>query len=169
MADRENEPESILRWLFGAGEGQVLRLIEEILQNPKLGEALSLALRRAMETRGQFDKNIQSVLAALNLPSRADIASLESQIESLQGSLVNLNIKVDRLLADRAPKRGRRRDEPSGPDPEVPWPPAIRPSARPALGDFRLGRGARVPDLRSRSVRAATRSPGRFARKSAGG
>ncbi|HAC81639.1 MAG: hypothetical protein P8K76_18195 [Candidatus Binatia bacterium] len=105
MADREKEPESILQWLFGAGEGQVLRLVEEILQNPKIGEALSVALRRAMQTRGQFDKNLQSILAALNLPSRADIANLESQIESLQGSLVNLNIKVDRLLADRAPKK----------------------------------------------------------------
>ena len=105
MDDREKDSESILEWLFGAGEGQALRLLEEVLQNPRVGEAVALAFRQAMVTRGQWDKNLQAVLAALNLPSRADIAQLESQIESLQGALVNLNIKVDRLLADRPEKK----------------------------------------------------------------
>jgi hypothetical protein len=44
----------------------------------------------------------------LNLPSKADYNRLLAKIESLQGSLVNLNIKLDRLLAERErPKRRR--------------------------------------------------------------
>ena len=52
---------------------------------------------------------MQTLLALLNIPSRADIRKLQSKIESLQGSLVNLNLKVDRLLAERAPRRRTRK------------------------------------------------------------
>ena len=48
------------------------------------------------------------LLGLLNMPSKADYNRLLSKIEALQGSLVNLNIKVDRLLAERdRPKRRR--------------------------------------------------------------
>jgi hypothetical protein len=58
-----------------------------------------------MQTKGQVDRNIERFLGALNLPSRADYAKLVSKIEAMQGSLVNLNIKLDRLLAEREPRR----------------------------------------------------------------
>jgi hypothetical protein len=43
------------------------------------------------------------------VPSRADINKLATKIEVLQGSLTNLNLKVDRLLAAQARERRRRR------------------------------------------------------------
>ena len=74
-----------------------------------MAEAFSSALQRAAKTKGQVDRNMQMVLGLLNLPSKADYNKLLSKIEALQGSLVNLNIKVDRLLADRdRPKPPRR-------------------------------------------------------------
>jgi len=72
-------------------------------------------VRAALETRGRVDRQMQTMLGLLSLPSRADVGRLLTKLETIQGSLVNLNLKVDRLLADR-PKRRRRRQpaEPPG-------------------------------------------------------
>jgi len=67
------------------------------------------AVQTGMETKGHIDRNMQTVLWLLNLPSRADLNKLATRIEVLQGSLTNLNLKVDKLLADRARERRRRR------------------------------------------------------------
>jgi len=74
-----------------------------------VAEAFSVALRKAFETKGRVDRNMQTVLALLNLPSRSDFNRLVTKLEALQGSLVNLNLKVDRLLSERAPRRRTRK------------------------------------------------------------
>jgi hypothetical protein len=98
----------LLRRLLSLGEQQLSQLAADILANPRVAEAFSRALQRAFETKGRVDKNMQALLAMLNLPSRADYARLQSKLEALQGSLVNLNLKVDRLLADKKPRTRRR-------------------------------------------------------------
>ena len=45
------------------------------------------------------------MLALLNLPSRADLNRLVTKMEAIQGSLVTLNLKIDRLLSPRPPRR----------------------------------------------------------------
>ena len=105
MARREP---TLLSWIVEMGEQRLLQFAEELLANPKMAEAFSAALQRAAKTKGQVDRNMQMLLGMLNMPSKADYNRLLSKIEALQGSLVNLNIKVDRLLADRdRPKRRR--------------------------------------------------------------
>ena len=66
------------------------------------------AVQAGLETKGQIDRNMQTVLGLLNLPSRADLNKLVTKLEVVQGSLTNLNLKVDKLLADR-PRRPRAR------------------------------------------------------------
>ncbi|HJQ84406.1 MAG TPA: hypothetical protein VKA21_10045 [Candidatus Binatia bacterium] len=105
----EPEDDHILKRLYGLGEQQLGRLAEELFANPRVADAFSAALRKAFETKGRVDKNMQTVLALLNLPSRADVNRLVTKIEALQGSLVNLNLKVDRLLAERPARRRSRR------------------------------------------------------------
>jgi len=109
MARRE--PTTLLSWIVEMGETRLLQFAEELLANPKMAEAFSSALQRAAQTKGQVDRNMQMVLGLLNLPSKADYNRLLSKIEALQGSLVNLNIKVDRLLADRDRPKPRRRPQ----------------------------------------------------------
>jgi hypothetical protein len=99
---------TILSWIVEMGEQRLMQFAEELLANPGMAEAFSSALQRAARTKGQVDRNMQVLLGLLNVPSKADYNRLLSKIESLQGSLVNLNIKLDRLLADRKrPKRPR--------------------------------------------------------------
>jgi len=97
MATRD-EP-TILQRLFSLGEERMNKLLEELLSNPRFGEALGKAVQTALETKGRVDRNMQTVLGILNLPSKSDYRKLATKIEALQGSLVNLNIKLDRILA----------------------------------------------------------------------
>jgi hypothetical protein len=85
------------------------RLAEELLSNPTFAQMFMSAVQAGLETKGHIDRNMQTVLGLLNLPSRADLNKLATKLEVLQGSLTNLNLKVDRLLADRARERRRRR------------------------------------------------------------
>jgi hypothetical protein len=98
----------LLRRLLSLGERQLSQLAADILANPRVAEAFSRALQRAFETKGRVDKNMQTLLAMLNLPSRADYTRLQSRLDALQGSLVNLNLKLDRLLAEKKPRTRRR-------------------------------------------------------------
>lgn len=105
MARRDR---TMLSWIVEMGEARLVQLAEELLSNRQMAETFSGALQRAARTKGQVDRNMQMLLGLLNMPSKADYNRLLSKIESLQGSLVNLNIKLDRLLAERdRPKRRR--------------------------------------------------------------
>ncbi len=85
------------------------------MANPRFAEALGHAAQKAFEAKGHLDRNIQTVLSLLSLPSRADINRLVSKLEAIQGSLVNLNLKVDRLVTESAaanrPRNHRRNDD----------------------------------------------------------
>ena len=85
------------------------RLAEEVLSNPRFAQMFMSAVQAGLETKGHIDRNMQTLLGLLNVPSRSDINRLATKLEVLQGSLTNLNLKVDRLLADRARERRRRR------------------------------------------------------------
>lgn len=102
------EDDTILRWLYSLGEKQLNRVAEELLSNPRVAEALSRGLQRAFETKGRVDRNMQTVLKLLNVPSRGDLTRLVTKLEAIQGSLVNLNVKMDQLLASQSRRRPRR-------------------------------------------------------------
>jgi hypothetical protein len=100
MVDRNARPgDNLWQWLFGAGEERIAQFTEEFLGNPRVRDALAGAFRRAARTKGQVDRNMEMLLAALNVPSRRDFDKLYAKVEALQGSLVNLSIKLDRLAA----------------------------------------------------------------------
>jgi hypothetical protein len=94
-----------LKRLYEMGEAKLGQLAEELLSNPRVADAFATTLRKAFETKGKVDKNLQTVLGLLNLPSRADVSRILTKLEAIQGSLVNLNLKVDRLLATNPPRR----------------------------------------------------------------
>jgi len=99
----------ILKRLYGFGEESLGRLAEELLSNPRVAEAFSVALRKAFEAKGRVDRNMQTVLRLLNVPSRADLNRLATKIEVLQGSLTNLAHKVEALSAERPARRPKRK------------------------------------------------------------
>ena len=119
MADRK-QPDSLWQRLVGAGEERLGQFAEEILSSPHVTDALAGALRRAAQTKGQVDRNMQALLSALNLPTRADLNRVVNKVEALQGSLVNVNIKLDRLIAAQAAAKAAPPKAPRAPRPKKP-------------------------------------------------
>lgn len=100
-AKRSRDSEGSLQWLLERGEEAIGQVLQELLGKRAVADGLARVARGAAQTRGRVDKNVETLLHLLNLPSRADYQKLLVKIEHLQGSLVNLNMKVDRLLAQQ--------------------------------------------------------------------
>ena len=97
--------------IFLTGNGDIPTSVQamkagavDFLTKPVQRERLMAAIADALsvDAKRRVDKTTQSVLSALNVPSRADYNRLLAKIETVQGSLVNLNIKIDRLMAQQA-------------------------------------------------------------------
>jgi hypothetical protein len=113
------EEQTIFDKLYEAGEEGMARFAKEALSYPTVSEFLKQALRNASSTKGKIDKSMDTVLALLNLPSKEDYNRLLAKVETVQGSLVNLNIKLDRLLAEqkKSKKSTSRKKTSSSPEP----------------------------------------------------
>jgi polyhydroxyalkanoate synthesis regulator phasin len=102
------------------GEEQLNRVFEDVMSSPRFTDILGKTFQQAMSTKGTVDRNMQTILSLLSLPSKADYKKLATKVEALQGSLVNLNIKLDRILAQQQPKTAKRSARPKA----KPKPPA---------------------------------------------
>lgn len=90
--------------LVDRGEEVFAVFVEELGRNPNVRKQLGKTLERAVDAKRAVDKNMQTVLSMLNVPSRADFHRVMTKIEALQGSIVNLSMKVDRLVAAQEAK-----------------------------------------------------------------
>lgn len=101
---------NILQRLVERGEETLGHAVQDLIHGRGLPDGLGKLFDEAGKTKGRMDKNVELLLHFLNLPSRADYNKLAGKIEHLQGSLVNLNMKLDRLLAAQAqPHKSPRR------------------------------------------------------------
>jgi polyhydroxyalkanoate synthesis regulator phasin len=105
MATRDDR--NVFQRLREMGEEQLNRVLEEMMSSPRFADILGKTIQQAMATKGSMDRNMQTILSLFNLPSKADYKKLSTKIEALQGSLVNLNIKLDRMLAQQQDKAKR--------------------------------------------------------------
>jgi hypothetical protein len=105
MATRDER--NLFQWLREMGEDQMSRVFEELMSSRSFTDLLGKTVEQAMATKGTVDRNMQTILDLLNLPSKADYKKLSSRVEALQGSLVNLNIKLDRILAQQQSSENR--------------------------------------------------------------
>ena len=95
------EQHSIFDKLYEASEEGINRFLKELLSNPTVAAVAKQALKNAAVTKGKLDRGVDSFLLLFNLPSKDDYNKLLAKIETVQGSLVNVNMKLDRLLAEQ--------------------------------------------------------------------
>lgn len=98
-----------LQWLYERGEEAVGQVVRDLAGRRRLTHGVSKVIAQAAKTKGRMDKNVEAFLHLLNLPSRADYNKLLLKIEHLQGSLVNVSMKLDRLLAAQEKPKTKRR------------------------------------------------------------
>jgi hypothetical protein len=103
------EAQNMIARLFERGEEVVGVFLEELVGNRNTADQLGKTVGRAAGAKKRVDQNMQALLSLFNVPSRADYQRLLTKIEGLQGSMVNLNMKLDRLLAAQQPASKPRR------------------------------------------------------------
>jgi len=109
MRAKTTQDSNVLQWLYDRGEETVGHVLQDVMGRPGVADGLAKMLQRAAKTKGQVDKNVETVLHLMNLPTRADYHKLLVKIEHLQGSLVNLNMKLDRLMAGQEHRKAKKK------------------------------------------------------------
>lgn len=97
MARRDAE--SIISKLRQVGEEGLGSVMGELMANERMRKGLGRAGERLMANKHVFDRNVETVLDFVNIPSKRDIRELKSRLDTLSSQLVNLSMKIDRMLA----------------------------------------------------------------------
>jgi polyhydroxyalkanoate synthesis regulator phasin len=87
---------SKLRQMSEEGLGSVMG---ELMANERMRKGLGRAGERLMANKHVFDRNVETVLDFVNIPSKRDIRELKSRLDTLSSQLVNLSMKIDRMLS----------------------------------------------------------------------
>jgi polyhydroxyalkanoate synthesis regulator phasin len=134
MARRDAE--SIISKLRQVSEEGLGSVMGELMANERMRKGLGRAGERLMANKHVFDRNVETVLDFVNIPSKRDIRELKSRLDTLSSQLVNLSMKIDRMLAAGempAPRHARPTAGEAEPVRPVPPVPPVRP-VRPAPG-----------------------------------
>jgi polyhydroxyalkanoate synthesis regulator phasin len=104
MARREVE--SLIAKLRQMSEEGASSFFREVMASDRLRKGLGRAGESFLSNKHNFDRNIESLLDFVNIPSKRDVRELKSRLDTLSTQLVNLSMKVDRMLAGRSGGEG---------------------------------------------------------------
>ncbi|HZP46580.1 MAG TPA: hypothetical protein VFB15_13105 [Candidatus Binataceae bacterium] len=99
MAQREVD--SIMAKLRQMSEEGLSSFFNEVMASERLRKGLGRAGQRLMANKQSFDRNVETVLDFVNIPSKRDVRDLKTRLDTLSSQLVNLSMKVDRMAAER--------------------------------------------------------------------
>jgi polyhydroxyalkanoate synthesis regulator phasin len=97
------EAENLLERLRQMSEEGVASFLNELMANEAWRRRLGRAGERFLANKQSFDRNIETILDFVNIPSKRDVRELKARLDHLNGQLVNLSMKIDRVLAESEP------------------------------------------------------------------
>jgi polyhydroxyalkanoate synthesis regulator phasin len=81
---------------------------DEAMSNDRIRKSLGRAGERFMAQKHIFDRNVETLMDFVNLPSKKDVRELKARLDHLSSQLLNLSLKIDRVLArGKAAREGR--------------------------------------------------------------
>src|SRR6516165_2829827 len=92
----KNNP--VMKRLVESGEERVGKIAQQLLSNEKFVGAIQSIVSRSLAAKGTLDKILRAALAAMNLPSTADLESLRRKVDDLEQLLSSVEAKMDALL-----------------------------------------------------------------------
>jgi polyhydroxyalkanoate synthesis regulator phasin len=101
MARRDVE--GLIAKLRQMSEEGAASFFNEVMASHRLRKGLGRAGERFLANKQNFDHNIESILDFVNIPSKRDVRELKSRLDTLSTQLVNLSMKVDRMVAEKPP------------------------------------------------------------------
>src|SRR5215469_1934985 len=92
----KNNP--VMKRLVESGEERVGKIAQQLLSNEKFVGAIQSIVSRSLAAKGTLDKSLRAALAAMNLPSTADLESLRRKVDDLEQLLSSVEAKMEALL-----------------------------------------------------------------------
>src|SRR5260370_41985318 len=115
MGRRDNDNDNLISKLRQMSEEGIASFFNELLSNDKMRSSFGRAGERFMSNKQSFDRNVEQVLDFVNIPSKRDVRDLKARLDHLSSQLLNLSIKLDRILDHEEPaKPPVRRPKKSG-------------------------------------------------------
>ena len=91
---RENP---VVKSVLARGEAQVGKLVQQLASNEKFVAMVQKIVAQSFKMKGTLDRNLQTALSTMNLPSIADIRSIKERLDELNEAMSKLTAKVDAL------------------------------------------------------------------------
>jgi len=104
MARRDND-DNLMDKLRQMSEEGVAGFFNEIMSNDRMRSRFGKAGERFMANKQSFDRNIEQMLDFVNIPSKRDVRDLKARLDHLSSQLLNLSIKLDRLIDHDEPAK----------------------------------------------------------------
>jgi polyhydroxyalkanoate synthesis regulator phasin len=95
---------AVLKKMIATGEERVGKLASQLLSNEKLMGALQKTVSAALEAKGVMERNLQTALATLNVPTSSDVKKLEGKIDELERVFEALTAKIAELQKKNEPQ-----------------------------------------------------------------
>src|SRR5713101_5193753 len=99
MATRDAD--NLFARLRQLSEDGLTNFFSDVMSNDSMRKAIGRAGERFTANKDKFDRNVETFLDLVNIPSKRDVRELKSRLDYLNGQVVNLSMKVDRLLAQK--------------------------------------------------------------------
>jgi polyhydroxyalkanoate synthesis regulator phasin len=92
---------AVMKKLVATGEEQVGKIAQQLLSNEKFVAAIQTIVSRSLSAKGSLDKSLRGALAAMNLPSTADLELLREKVDELERLLSSVETKLDGALSGK--------------------------------------------------------------------
>jgi polyhydroxyalkanoate synthesis regulator phasin len=91
MSLRDNP---LLKQMIATGEERLSKLATDLLSNEKVMGTLQKTVSAAIEAKGLVERNVQTALSTMNIPTAGDVKKLEGKIEELEKVFEALSTKI---------------------------------------------------------------------------
>ena len=105
MARGDNDKDNLMDKLRQMSEEGIAGFFNEIMSNDRMRSSFGRAGERFMANKQTFDRNVEQMLDFVNIPSKRDVRDLKARLDHLSSQLLNLSIKLDRLLDHGEPTK----------------------------------------------------------------
>ena len=107
MARGDNDSDNLMNRLRQMSEEGITGFFNEIMSNDRMRSSFGKAGERFMANKQSFDRNVEQVLDFVNIPSKRDVRDLKARLDHLSSQLLNLSIKLDRILDHDEPAKAK--------------------------------------------------------------
>ncbi len=88
---------SLLQKMIAKGEQRMGKIAQELLSNERVMGVLQKTVSAALEAKGLVERNVQTALSTMNIPTAGDVRKLEGKIEELEKVFETLTGKIGEL------------------------------------------------------------------------